>query len=59
MSTLLDCVVLEPGRPADAAGIWLHGLGASGHDFPPVVAELGLPEDHAVRFVFPHAPGSR
>ena len=56
MSTLLDCVVLEPGRPADAAVIWLHGLGASGHDFPPVVAELGLPEDHAVRFVFPHAP---
>ncbi|MEC7231682.1 MAG: alpha/beta hydrolase-fold protein [Planctomycetota bacterium] len=56
MSTLLDCVVLEPGRPADAAVIWLHGLGASGHDFPPVVAELGLPEDHAIRFVFPHAP---
>ena len=56
MSTLLDCVVLEPGRPADAAVIWLHGLGASGHDFPPIVAELGLPEDHAVRFVFPHAP---
>lgn len=56
MSNLLDCVVLEPGRPADAAVIWLHGLGASGHDFPPVVAELGLPKEHAVRFVFPHAP---
>lgn len=54
--SLLDAVVLEPGRPADAAVLWLHGLGANGHDFPPVVAELGLPADHAVRFVFPHAP---
>lgn len=54
--SLLDCVVLEPGRPAEASVIWLHGLGASGHDFPPIVAELGLPEDHSVRFVFPHAP---
>lgn len=53
---LLDAVVLEPGRPADAAVLWLHGLGANGHDFPPVVAELGLPDDHAIRFVFPHAP---
>jgi phospholipase/carboxylesterase len=36
--------------------IWLHGLGADGHDFEPIVPELGLPPDHAVRFVFPHAP---
>ncbi len=56
MDPLLDCVVLEPGRPADRAVIWLHGLGASGHDFPPVVPELGLPKGHTVRFVFPHAP---
>ncbi|MEM9381664.1 MAG: dienelactone hydrolase family protein [Planctomycetota bacterium] len=55
-SSLLDCVVLEPGRPANASVVWLHGLGASGHDFPPIVPELGLPKDHAVRFVFPHAP---
>lgn len=55
-SPLLECVVLEPGRPADASVVWLHGLGASGYDFPPIVGELGLPEDHAVRFVFPHAP---
>lgn len=53
---LLDCVVLEPGSPADASVIWLHGLGASGFDFPPIVPELGLPADHGVRFVFPHAP---
>ncbi len=36
--------------------IWLHGLGADGHDFAPIVPELGLPENHGVRFVFPHAP---
>ena len=36
--------------------IWLHGLGADGHDFVPIVEELGLPADLAVRFVFPHAP---
>jgi len=39
----------------DSAIIWLHGLGADGHDFEPVVAELGL-DDLAIRFVFPHAP---
>ncbi|MGK0480648.1 MAG: phospholipase/carboxylesterase [Planctomycetota bacterium] len=54
--SLLDSVVLEPGRTADAAVVWLHGLGASGHDFPPIVSELGLPDDHTIRFVFPHAP---
>ena len=53
---LLESVVLEPTRPADAAVIWLHGLGASGFDFPPIVPELGLPTDHGIRFVFPHAP---
>jgi len=36
--------------------IWLHGLGADGHDFAPIVPELGLPEEPAVRFIFPHAP---
>lgn len=55
-SPLLECVVIEPERSAEAAVVWLHGLGASGHDFPPIVPELGLPEGHAVRFVFPHAP---
>lgn len=49
-------VVLEPAVTADAAVIWLHGLGADGHDFVPIVPELGLPADHRVRFVFPHAP---
>ena len=36
--------------------VWLHGLGADGHDFEPLVPELRLPERHGVRFVFPHAP---
>ena len=43
---------------ADPAGtvIWLHGLGADGWDFVPIVRELPLPEDLALRFIFPHAP---
>ena len=53
---LLDCVELAPDGPADACVLWLHGLGADGNDFPPIVPELGLPPGHGVRFVFPHAP---
>ena len=36
--------------------IWLHGLGADGHDFEPIVPELRLPAELPLRFVFPHAP---
>jgi phospholipase/carboxylesterase len=56
--TLLEstaAVTLEPLLPARAAVIWLHGLGADGHDFVPIVAELGAAAA-AIRFVFPHAP---
>lgn len=53
---LLPCVELEPRTPATATVIWLHGLGADGHDFEPIVPDLGLPDRLAVRFVFPHAP---
>ncbi len=53
---LLDHVELEPQVPATATVIWLHGLGADGHDFEPVVPELKLPESLGVRFIFPHAP---
>jgi phospholipase/carboxylesterase len=50
----VEQVVLEPtAQPATAAVIWLHGLGADGNDFVPIVPELALP---SVRFVFPHAP---
>ena len=52
----LQYIQIETGESPTAAVIWLHGLGASGHDFEPVVPELGLPEDTAVRFIFPHAP---
>ncbi|UNU73488.1 alpha/beta hydrolase [Moraxella nasovis] len=58
MTKLLDCVVVEHSpnsQTIDKAVIWLHGLGASGHDFEPIVPELGLGE-LAVRFIFPHAP---
>lgn len=49
-------VVLEPAEgDADASVVWLHGLGADGHDFVPLVPELGLPPQARVRFVFPHA----
>jgi phospholipase/carboxylesterase len=49
-------VVLSPQATATASVIWLHGLGADGFDFVPVVGELGLPENVPVRFIFPHAP---
>lgn len=49
-------VVLAPAGEPAASVIWLHGLGADGHDFVPIVPELRLPAEPAVRFVFPHAP---
>ncbi|GBG15678.1 phospholipase/carboxylesterase [Novimethylophilus kurashikiensis] len=51
---MLETIEICEVRQADASIIWLHGLGASGDDFVPVVEELALP--CAVRFVFPHAP---
>lgn len=54
--SLLSCVEVEPTRPANASVIWLHGLGADGHDFEPVVPHLRLASELAVRFVFPNAP---
>jgi phospholipase/carboxylesterase len=56
MQESADAVVLAPAAPASACVIWLHGLGADGHDFVPVVPELRLPPSPGVRFVFPHAP---
>jgi phospholipase/carboxylesterase len=53
---LLPAVEIEPDGPARHSVIWLHGLGADGHDFPPIVAELGVAPKHAVRWIFPHAP---
>jgi phospholipase/carboxylesterase len=51
-----DAVVLAPASAASASVIWLHGLGADGNDFVPIVPELRLPATLALRFVFPHAP---
>lgn len=57
---LLPAVILGPGEGrARASVIWLHGLGADGYDFEPVVPQLHLPPEAAVRFVFPHAPQRR
>ena len=52
---LLERVEVGP-RNADASVIWLHGLGADGHDFEPIVPQLGLGPTPRVHFVFPHAP---
>ncbi|MFT5636022.1 MAG: phospholipase/carboxylesterase [Cognaticolwellia sp.] len=52
----LERITIEPNLPATACVIWLHGLGDSGAGFSPIVPELGLPKNHRVRFVFPHAP---
>ena len=54
MSELLPCVEINPTHAATPKTVlWLHGLGASGHDFEPIVPTLQLPH---IRFVFPHAP---
>ena len=52
----LPCVEVQPKSTANAAVIWLHGLGADGHDFESIVPQLYLPEALAIRFIFPHAP---
>lgn len=52
----LECIEIETGPVPTHAVIWLHGLGADGHDFAPMVPELQLQGMPAIRFVFPHAP---
>jgi len=56
VTQVAETVEIESAPSPDAAVIWLHGLGADGHDFEPVVPELRLPPRLRVRFVFPHAP---
>jgi phospholipase/carboxylesterase len=53
---LLEAIEVETGKNPAAAVIWLHGLGADGNDFVPVVNELELHGSPPIRFVFPHAP---
>jgi phospholipase/carboxylesterase len=52
----LETIEVETGAKPGAAVIWLHGLGADGHDFEPIVPELRLPASKPVRFLFPNAP---
>lgn len=53
---LLECVEQETGAAPEWCVLWLHGLGADGNDFAPIVPELVRRHWPAVRFVFPHAP---
>src|SRR4051812_30127782 len=52
----METIEIETGARPYAAVIWLHGLGADGHDFEPIVPELRLPAALQLRFIFPHAP---
>jgi phospholipase/carboxylesterase len=52
----METIEIQTGAKPDAAVIWLHGLGADGHDFEPIVPELRLPPALQLRFIFPHAP---
>ena len=52
----LETIEIETGPRPGASVIWMHGLGADGNDFVPIVQELDLSGAPAIRFVFPHAP---
>jgi phospholipase/carboxylesterase len=56
MADQLEAIEIETGPSPSASIVWMHGLGADGHDFVDVVPELRLPSNPGVRFVFPHAP---
>jgi phospholipase/carboxylesterase len=51
-----DAIEIETGPKPTGSIIWMHGLGADGHDFEPIVPELVQPGERALRFIFPHAP---
>lgn len=55
-SNILETVNINPTKSAWGSVIWLHGLGADGHDFTDIVPQLNLPDDLHLRFIFPHAP---
>jgi phospholipase/carboxylesterase len=56
MSFTEDAVIIEPKSEHKASVIWLHGLGADGHDFEAIVPELNLDDSLGIRFIFPNAP---
>ena len=53
---MLERIEIEPRTDARSTVIWLHGLGADGHDFEPLVRQWGLTDELGVRFILPHAP---
>jgi phospholipase/carboxylesterase len=55
-NSINEAVILEPAGKHRASVVWLHGLGADGHDFESIVPELGLSDELGIRFIFPHAP---
>lgn len=56
MTAVLPCVEIAPKQAANRSVIWLHGLGADGNDFAPVVPHLRVADHLHIRYVFPHAP---
>jgi len=56
MTSVIEHIERATGEDPTVTIIWLHGLGADGHDFEPIVPELGLPATPVIRFIFPHAP---
>jgi len=55
-ATRLPSIISNSNTPIRCSVIWLHGLGASGNDFAPIVPELGIQDELGIRFIFPHAP---
>jgi len=53
---MLESIIKETAENAIASVIWMHGLGSDGYDFADIIPELGLPQNAAIRFIFPHAP---
>ncbi|MEE9492615.1 MAG: dienelactone hydrolase family protein [Gammaproteobacteria bacterium] len=56
MNSVLESIEIDPPGPVRGAVIWLHGLGADGHDFEPLIRQWDLVQQHGIRFVLPHAP---
>jgi len=56
ITSMLPCIELETAPNPTCSVIWLHGLGADGNDFVSIIPELHLPENPAIRFIFPSAP---
>lgn len=53
---MLEMLEIEPQGEVRSTVIWLHGLGADGHDFEPLLRDWGLADSHGIRFILPHAP---